>query len=392
MLKPQCIMNKHLQNQQGAISVLFVILLPIFIIITALVIDFGNTIRIQTQLKNIADAAAIRGADSIYRSCSFTPSQFPEGLYIDNTYFDADGVEDDDCINNGSVTKTYAEVASEAAMDAINLNDNKGMVKFSQVDVNFTDSEVINTAPQYHYPAVKVSLTGSSYLFFGGFILDDFDITVESVAVVGYPKKLEGGIPVAISDCALASVWDFATSQPTTSNTFTVSTQSSDPLLCGPNTANAAWTNFDGLSSSMNAVKCFVPGACTAPNETQMLDIGDTIYVNNGEGSIYKDVDFCILEGICSDDDNKVILPIIGTDGFTLNQDGTLSQYGTGVVNSGFHQIIGFGCAKLIRYDNPQGNIEQFIEADFSSGCGSGKGTLGGSAYYGVLLPPKLAK
>lgn len=392
MQRLQCTMNKEIKNQQGSISVLFVILLPIFIIITGLVIDFGNTIRIQTQLKNIADAAVIRGADSIYRSCIFAPSQFPDGIYIDNRFFDSDGIDDEDCINNGSVNKTYAEVASEASRNAISINDRNNLVELIQIDINFTDSEEINTAPQYHYPAVKVTLRGSSNLFFGSFIMDNFNIVVESVAIVGYPKKLQGGIPIAISDCALAAVWDFDSSIPTSTNIFTISTQSSNPLLCAPSTSNAAWTNFDELSSSMNAVKCFVPGACQVQNDLLMLEAGDFIYISNGEGSIYKNVDECIKQGICSAEGNKIIIPIIGTDGYALNQDGTLDQYGTGITNSGFHPIIGFGCATLIEYVKPTGNVSQYIAAEFTSGCSSGKGTLGGGAYYGTLLPPKLAK
>ena len=113
----------------------------------------------------------------------------------------------------------------------------------------------------------------------------------------------------------------------------------------------------------------------------------------NGESALYKEVDECLEVDDCSGDENNIVsVPIIGTDGYFFDNENSIIFPGNGIIKSGFYPIIGFGCARIIEYKRGIGNIPQSISAEFIQGCANDLGELGGNSYYGVLLPPKLAK
>jgi hypothetical protein len=388
-------MNNFFLNNRGAVNILFAFFAPLLIIIAALVIDFAYTIRIETKLKNIADAAALRGADVIFNSCNFTPSEYPDGLFTDNTFYDPANTLS--CSGRTPENFTYSEIITEEASKVINLNDLSSIVDEIYIEAGFASSNTMlsndNFTYPFQYPSVKVKLTASNKFFFGNFNFNNINITAESIAIVPYPKSIQSTIPIALSDCALSGVWDFSSSKPKENNIFTISTKSTDPLNCVENTANGAWSNFDSTSSSMNGVDCYIPNECPVDRLPESLEFNSIIYIMNGESALYKGVDECIEDNNCSGNGNNVVsIPIIGTPGYLLDSNNILIQPGEGVDSSGYYPIVGFGCANIISYNKPPGNTPQYIQAEFISGCKDSFGSAGGTTYLGVLLPPKLAK
>ena len=69
-------LSAFLADQDGAIGVVIALLLPILFGFAGLAVDIGHSYAVKSQLKNAADAGALRGARALvpYTGSSATPN------------------------------------------------------------------------------------------------------------------------------------------------------------------------------------------------------------------------------------------------------------------------------------------------------------------------------
>ena len=113
-------------NERGYIFIAFALLLPLFILFVSLVLELGRGFTRQTELQNIADAAALAGVGQIEHSeneIAVLVTDFPE-----NT---SETKPSDDNIKK----------ANEAAEKSIQINDSKSVINSNQIEKKLTKTD-----------------------------------------------------------------------------------------------------------------------------------------------------------------------------------------------------------------------------------------------------------
>ena len=113
-------------NERGYIFIAFALLLPLFILFMSLVLELGRGFTRQTELQNIADAAALAGVGQIEHSeneIAVLVTDFPE-----NT---SETKPSDDNIKK----------ANEAAEKSIQINDSKSVINSNQIEKKLTKTD-----------------------------------------------------------------------------------------------------------------------------------------------------------------------------------------------------------------------------------------------------------
>jgi Flp pilus assembly protein TadG len=256
-------------NRKGAVLVLVVIAMVVFVGITALAIDIGHLVVVRNELQNAADAGALAGALALYEDPDGAGPLLP-GEAVNTG---ANQVANDIALLNRS-----EKIAVEVNDPLTNIDDvqrghwNLTTHTFTQSDSTDTfnlfgasEEDLDKMDGSFEYPpasteypvlvnAVRVVArrqdTPAASFFAGIFGYQGFGLSAEAVAYVGFAGGLiDAGVPLVICEESLLDV----NGKPTC-NIGRMINSSADPS--GNNTAG--WSDFDqefSVCSGTNASK-----------------------------------------------------------------------------------------------------------------------------------------
>jgi hypothetical protein len=382
-------MNKHTpftqRRQQGSMVVLFGGLVLVLTGFAVLAIDVGRIYIVRGELQNVADSAALAGANCLTRnSSSVSPS---ECLSTMSSTLNWDRAED----------KAQAQLSQNQADNRAILSSGAGHV----IDVGYWD--LLNKRPSggaltsslsttfspigtYDKPAIRVKVSKAdgqnggpvlmlTRLMFGG---SDVPMSATSVAVISSPGGVPAGnlLPMAINKCLFDTYWNSANNTPYNA---TATTLNGVPQIIGQpwvfrigsayhygSCDSGQWTSF-GVDN--NSAK-YVEGLIIDGNPTA-LSIGDGTYIQSGaKTSNYND----LLKKFPMPAGADVLVPVVN---YSSGLDGVKSSI----------PIVAFA---LFRITAIRGGSGKYIQGYFKSGQTVG-GTSGVGPSYGVYTPPRLA-
>lgn len=340
---------RPLSPQRGVTSLLFVLLLPVLLGLGAFAVDIAHLLAVKNELQNAADAAALAGANQLYRA-----------------------------------GKPNWEQADQKAQETMALNSAAG-ASLSQATVtagywNWTlNSGALQPLPMtptlQDVPAIKVMVSKSQQqnagevgVYFARFLeIFSVPLTVSSVAGRVSPGTVEpGGVfPLVMSQCMFDAYWDFSAVPP--GPRIDPTTRDYKIFRLGgtsnPTCPEGQWTSLDTDNNSAS----FINHLITFMNPIAM-SIGDLIWVQPGvKNSNYDNVNACSAAGNKSCE--YVTIPI--------------ANMITGHAHS---PITGFACLRIL---NAAGGSAKYIEVQMSTKC-EARYSGGVGPGYGVVSPSSL--
>ncbi len=350
--------RQHASKQNGAVTLLVALTLPILIGAAALAVDMAHLHVVRNELQNDADAAALAGARVLYNSTT------------------------------GSTDWSLAQAQAQAAIalnraTGIQLTEGRVQTGYWNLTGSATSLQGLPMTPTVNdAPAVQVTVrkaegqnSGPVRTFLAG-ILGTSTVPLQATAVAGVtsPGRASLTFPVAMSQCMYQKFWNMSAQPPAPVN---------DPKTGKPyvfkigslyhydNCDSGQWTalNFSGKgANTIDQILAHDQELFDPP--PPMLSIGDTVFMDSGsKTSLYKAVEQCIKakEYPC----NTVVMPVL--DQVVAGTNAT---------------ITGFACLKILGAD---GGNQKFIEVQMSNTCPPiPSGGVGPN--YGVISPPSLFK
>lgn len=242
------IFSRYLIDETGASAVMVAIVLAMLLAVTALAVDIGYMYATRNELQNVADAAALAGANElgrIYLSMSDADQSTYNAQTVDG---DGNGIND---ITQIKAAAQNVSVLNKAAKKKIVISSTEIII--GKWDWNNPPPPIQKLSPNYSQPdAVEVTAHRDSKLnnavttffgfifsFFGG-AQDTFEVSTIATAALSGPDTVEEGVlkaPFAISEQVLDSCPNVIRFSPTTES-------------C------AAWHNFfDPMNANTAAAK-----------------------------------------------------------------------------------------------------------------------------------------
>lgn len=350
-----------------------------------LAIDVGRIYIVRSELQNVADSAALAGANCLTRrSSTVSPSEclstVSSTLNWDRAEEKAQAQLSQNQADNRAISSSDAgHVIDVGYWDLFNKRPSGGTLT-SPLSITFSP------VGAYDKPAVRVKVSKAvgqnggpivmlTQLMFGG---SDVPMSATSVAVISSPGNVPAGnlIPVAINKCLFDTYWNSANNTPYNATTKTlngVTQVIGQPWVFRIGSAyhygscdSGQWTTF-GVDS--NSAK-YVEGLISDGNPTA-LSIGDGTYIQPGtKTSNYND----LLKKFPMPAGADVLVPVVN---YPSGLDGVKSSI----------PIVAFA---LFRITAIQGGSGKYIQGYFKSGQTVG-GTSGVGPSYGVYTPPRLA-
>jgi len=383
-------MNKHTtpsrQRQQGSIIVLFGGLILVLTGFAVLAIDVGRVFIVRSELQNVADAAALAGANCLTRNSSAVSATDCLNTLSSTLNWDRAGAKaqaqlSQNQADNRSISSTDAgHVIDVGYWDLLKKRPSGGSLPTSSMTTTFSP---IGT---YDKPAIRVKVSKAAgqnggpvlmltRLMYGG---SDVPMSATSVAVISSPGSVPAGnlIPMAINKCLFNTYWNSSNNTPynATATTLNGVTQViGQPWVFRIGSAyhygscdSGQWTTFGEDSNSASYVK----GLISNGNPTA-LSIGDSTYIQSGtKTSNYND----LLKEYPMPAGADVLVPVVN---YPSGLDGVRSSI----------PIVAFA---VFRITAIQGGSGKYIQGYFTGGQ-SVSGTSGIGPSYGVYTPPRLA-
>jgi hypothetical protein len=207
----------------------------------AFALDIGYYFVVKNRLQNAVDAAALNGADTIYRANNL--NNFPSD---------------------------FVSAANTAVNNALNQNyfpSTDTNITSTTVDVDWWDNvDVFTPVGHYHYPAVRVKMTYNAGVFFAKILnIANIGASVTATAVTPIPSRITPVIPFVITYCTIDKGWSPATS---TSPGGPISGEAS--FIVGAATGSS--TLFD---SNYNCIADNISGTLAAGTRILTVNSGD---------------------------------------------------------------------------------------------------------------------
>ena len=345
-------MIKLLSKEHGVVSIIVALSMVVLIGIAALAVDVGYLYVVRNRVQNAADAAALAGADVLYRS-SANPTNF----------------------------MTYETQATTAASNAIPLN-----ISAAYTDtINVNNWNKLTPAGPNNAPAVQVIITETAVgLFFAKiFGMTNQDVSATATAVVQSPSSFGAGssyAPFVIDLCMYNNYWDSTNNKALPIN---------DPNLVGTYGAYAfeihssyhsgscqagEWSPLMVSPHSCNSVPCVK--AVTTSGNPDPMSIGSLLWLSPGtKTALYSSINTCSAAG--NGKCQYTVIPIVNNLG------------------AGYQTITGFSCIEILA---AFGGSSKTVIAEMlpNPTVGGGNttctpnGTGNGSTNYGLTEPPLL--
>ena len=221
------------RHHQGSYLVIFGGLLLVLTGFAVLAVDIGRIFIVRNELQNVADAAAMAGANCLTRGALTNPtdchSLIAPSLNWDYAKVKAQAQLSQNQADNRSISSTDAgHVIDAGYWDLLNNRPSGGTLPTSALSTSFSP------IGKYDKPAIRVKVSkqagqnGGPILMltrrmFGG---SDVPMSATSVAVISSPSGVAAGqlTPIAIDKCILDKYWDSAKASPklATSNTLKI--------------------------------------------------------------------------------------------------------------------------------------------------------------------------
>ncbi len=373
------------RRQQGSYLVIFGGVLLVLTGFAVLAIDIGRIFIVRSEMQNVADAAALSGANCLTRqSGSGTTdclSTMASSLNWTRAAANAQAQLSQNQADNRSMSSTDAgHLIDVGYWDLLNNRPSGGTLPTSALSTTFSP---IGT---YDKPAIRVQVSKATdqnggpilmltRLMFGG---SDIGMSASAVAVISSPGSVPAGslIPIAINQCLFDTYWNSASNAPYNATSTTLN---GVPQVVGTpwvfrigssyhysGCDSGQWTTFGMGTSSASDLK----GLISNGNPTA-LSIGDTTYIQSGtKTSGYND----LLNQYPMPAGADVLIPVV--------------NYPTGLDSVGASiPIVAFA---MFHITDIQGGSGKYIQGYFKGGL-SVSGASGVGPSYGAYTPPRLA-
>lgn len=367
-------MNRPQNKQRGIVLVFLAAFIFVLFAAAAFGVDIAYVYLQKTRLQNAADAAAIAGTTTIYRTREFKYSEFPTGAYPSNTYFP-----------NPSPQKDWVAIARQRVREALQLNGALAHLK-SDSDIEVNWYQQINPSATYNAPAVRVSLNASSATFFARVVgFNAFTIKAKATSIAAFPSAAQSGLPLGVANCALNVGWDFnakgpvLSGSPPTAKKFQFGTDSpgADATNCPSGGATGSWTDFTNTSPSATTAGAYIP-TLSAPRPPSLPLINGAMFaVTNGAMTTnFQKINDCQSTSVfnCS----YSVMPVLSTS-TTM-----------GLNNNVTYPVQGFICTAITGVTDT--GSAKYVSGSFSTGCRVPSSGAGGDAFYGVIASSTLVE
>ncbi|WP_246541508.1 pilus assembly protein TadG-related protein [Collimonas antrihumi] len=345
-------------------------------------IDVGRVFIVRNEMQNVADAAALAGANCLDR----------QSLAGSTT----------ECTSATSTTLNW-DRASAKATDELGRNtaDNRAISTTDsghQIDVGYwnlltkspsggTLSKTFTPLTNDDKPAVRVTITKDvgknngpitmlTRWMFGG---SDVPMTAKAVAVISSPGSVVPGalIPVAINQCMFDQYWDSVKGQPVLFKSGDVDPYGLSKLgqpwevrigssYHYPSCESGQWTSFQQNANDVPTVRDLI-----ANGNPTALNITDNTWIQPGtKDSLYNSLSSQYPTPPGAD---VTVVVVNQPSGWSTNTQTPIVGF------AGFH------------IDDIQGGSGKYIQGHFIQGAIS-SGSSGVGPYYGTYTPPRLAQ
>jgi Flp pilus assembly protein TadG len=365
-------MNKPSQQQRGIVLVFLSAFMFVLFAAAAFGVDMAYVYLQKSRLQNAADAAAIAGTTTIYRTREFKYSEFPVGAYPPNTYFPNPNGEN------------WTAVARQRVKAALQLNSALQYLQ-NDADIEVNWYQTINPSALYNSPAVRVSLTAPTPTFFARVVgFNQFTVKAKATSLAAFPKASGSGLPLAAANCAVSLGWDFVrrvpitTGSPPAARTFQFGTDSpgSDSTKCASG-ASGSWTDFTSSSPSASSAGNYIPTSLIPRPPSVPLMNGTPYAVTNGAMTTnFQKIDAC--RNSTSFDCQYSVMPVLG------------SSTTVGLSSGVSYNVQGFTCVRISGVTDT--GSAKYVSGQFSTGCRMPSTGAGGSEFYGVIASSTLVE
>ncbi len=338
--------RKEHRNERGVASALTILSMVALLSLTALAVDMGHLMVVRNQVQNAVDAAALRGASSLY----------PSGW---------------------SATPDFT-TAKINAQDAVSLN-----VPVNSGDTVTTSAnwwQTLNSSAPANPAAVQVTMTKQVQLFFAPiFGLSNSPITATATAVVTSPSSIGAGgthLPIAITQCLYNQFVSngVPVNNPATGQPYILSVNTTYASYGNSGCSPMEWTPLssgDDQSESDDA-------SIISNGNGEAVTVGNNIWLQAGDKSaLYQDVNACSSQN-GDDSCGYSPVPLISAPCGGSGCSATV----TGVACLNVLSANGSGSGK---------NGGKTITFQFSNNCQTPNGGGQGAA-SGVMSPPLLVQ
>ncbi len=362
-----------------------------------LAIDVGRVFIVRTELQNVADSAALAGANCLTRrSSTVSPSDclrtMSSTLNWDRAVAKAQGQLSQNQADNRAILSSGAgHVIDVGYWDLLNKRPSGGTLASSL-------STTFSPIGTYDKPAIRVTVSKANgqnggpvlmltRLMFGG---SDVPMSATSVAVISSPSGVAAGqlTPIAIDKCILDKYWDSAKASPKLATANTLKIEGVNKKYADvPQTKGAPWVIriFQSNSNSnSNKSKDEDEGADEDVCETLRW----TVFLKTNP----KQKDIKLL----FESKNPTALQI---DDSIYLENGNMSdlfkEFSLGIITVPVMTDLGNGRQEIYAFASFQitvnGGVEKkYIEGRFV-GINTSSGSSGIGPFYGTYTPPRLA-
>ncbi|MBT2322941.1 Tad domain-containing protein [Variovorax paradoxus] len=370
------------RQENGSILVLMAGLILVLAGFAVLAIDVGRIYIVRNEMQNVADAAALAGANCLTK-------QTLAGSTSECTSSPATALNWDIAVAkatsqlglNSAANLPISTLDSGHQINAGYWNLLSGNASGGTLSTTFTPITANDK------PAVRVVITKDigqnngpivmlTRMIFGGGA--DVPMTARAVSVVSSPSTVSPGslIPQAINKCMFDLYWDSTTGSP---KIATATTLNGVPQVIGEpwririgssyhygTCESGQWTSFKLDVNSASAIKELINNGNPDP-----INIGDQTWIEPGtKASNYNDLDSKYPTPPGAD---VTVAVVDQASGWSTNSQTPVVAF------AGFH------------IDDVRGGSDKYIEGHFiKSTVASGSSGIG--PYYGTYTPPRLAQ
>jgi Flp pilus assembly protein TadG len=381
-------------KDKGSVMVFFGLILLTLTGFAILAVDIGRIFIVRNEMQNVADSAALAGANCLTRQSAATGSNCSSTMATSLNWTRAAAKAADQLSKNTAANNPIASSGAGQQIDVGYWSLSTGNWSGGAASTTFTP------VGQYDKPAVRVTITkdtgknnGPIFMLtramFGG---SDVPMTASAVAVISSPSTVQPSslIPQIINKCMYDLFWDATTGQP---RTVKATDNKNDPTL-NPNglaqTVGQPWEFLIGSSYHYGTCDSgqwtsFTLNSQSASDMKNLINNGNPSELETANGrSCTSGADYCVFiqsgtenSGYKALDDkypNGADVSVVVVDTTDLTNGGVNVPI---VAFAGFH------------IDDVQGGSGKYIQGHFiSNGVTAGSGGIG--SFYGTYTPPRL--
>lgn len=265
--------DRQIINQRGSIAIMTAVSLPVLIGFAALAVDISHLFVVRGELQNAADAAALNGANYLYRPGIFFKGDYDWASAENNALLmlqknSADGAN----ITSGDIKTGYWDTSSNTFTSPPSTTPSRNDVPAVKVTVSIDAGN--NGGPVKSFLAEVLGIMSSP-------------VAATAVAVSASPNTINAGglLPLVVSTCIYNASWDFTKNppQPKLDKNGNPIVWSFGPGMSGNSSCGdqSLYTSFDKAITDSNKMKDLFtsgnPNPMSIGGNTYVLDQADNV-------------------------------------------------------------------------------------------------------------------